>query len=93
MKIKDLPGGIVESVRKGFVIPAQPRALDATRKLDTRRQQAIDLLWKIYRGTLIGNQAENPSVGIGDDCGEIIRLIEAGGLTEPVAWEVSIDEH
>ena len=41
MKIKDLPRPIVESVRKGLVIPASPLALDAQRKFDPRRQKAL----------------------------------------------------
>ncbi|HYF47976.1 MAG TPA: dihydrodipicolinate synthase family protein [Planctomycetota bacterium] len=41
MQIRELPRKIVENVRKGLVIPAQPLALDANRKLDEKRQCAI----------------------------------------------------
>jgi dihydrodipicolinate synthase/N-acetylneuraminate lyase len=41
MKVGDIPKCALETVRRGCVIPAQPLALDAHRKLDERRQRAL----------------------------------------------------
>lgn len=38
---RDWPGGMVERLRAGCVIPAHPLALDAARRLDPRRQRAL----------------------------------------------------
>jgi len=38
---QDWPAPVLETLRKGAVIPAHPLALDADRKLDTRRQRAL----------------------------------------------------
>lgn len=38
---RDWPGGLVERLRAGCVIPAHPLALDASRQLDPRRQRAL----------------------------------------------------
>jgi dihydrodipicolinate synthase/N-acetylneuraminate lyase len=35
------PSGVVDRLREGIVIPAHPLALDAARRLDTRRQRAL----------------------------------------------------
>jgi dihydrodipicolinate synthase/N-acetylneuraminate lyase len=37
----EIPAAVLESFRAGSVIPAHPLALDAGRKLDTRRQRAL----------------------------------------------------
>jgi hypothetical protein len=37
----DWPSGILETLRRGVVIPAHPLALDAKRQLDRRRQRAL----------------------------------------------------
>ena len=37
----DWPGDVLATLRRGAVIPAHPLALDANRKLDTRRQRAL----------------------------------------------------
>ena len=37
----DIPAPVLEVLRKGTVIPAHPLALDADRRLDTRRQRAL----------------------------------------------------
>ncbi len=41
MKISDIPADVLANVRKGTVIPAQPLALDANRKLSERHQKAL----------------------------------------------------
>lgn len=41
MRIDDIPTETLGAFRRGGVIPAQPLALDATRKLDERRQRAL----------------------------------------------------
>lgn len=41
MKVSDLPKGLLERFRQGLVIPAHPLALNASRKLDERRQRAL----------------------------------------------------
>ena len=41
MKIKDLPSGLLERIRRGVVIPAHPLALDKNRKFDTKHQRAL----------------------------------------------------
>lgn len=41
MRIADIPQPILDTVRKGTVIPAMPLALDANRKLDSRHQTAL----------------------------------------------------
>jgi len=41
MQIKDLSKTLVDNVRRGLVIPAQPLALDANRKLDEKWQCAL----------------------------------------------------
>ena len=41
MKISELPSDLVQNLRRGLVIPAQPLALDANRRLDERRQRAL----------------------------------------------------
>ncbi|MCZ7644198.1 MAG: dihydrodipicolinate synthase family protein [Planctomycetota bacterium] len=41
MRIADLPADLVQRVRAGLVIPANPLALTAERKLDERRQRAL----------------------------------------------------
>jgi dihydrodipicolinate synthase/N-acetylneuraminate lyase len=38
---KDWPADVVTTLRRGAVIPAHPLALDASRKLDMRRQRAL----------------------------------------------------
>ena len=38
---QDWPAPVLETLRKGAVIPAHPLALDAARKLDPRRQRAL----------------------------------------------------
>jgi len=38
---QDWPPQVLAALRKGVVIPAHPLALDANRKLDTRRQRAL----------------------------------------------------
>src|SRR3989454_9049444 len=38
---QDWPQHVLAALRKGVVIPAHPLALDADRKLDTRRQRAL----------------------------------------------------
>jgi dihydrodipicolinate synthase/N-acetylneuraminate lyase len=38
---QDWPAPVLETLRKGAAIPAHPLALDANRKLDTRRQRAL----------------------------------------------------
>src|SRR5712671_2746239 len=37
----DWPSDVLATLRRGAVIPAHPLALDADRKLDTRRQRAL----------------------------------------------------
>ena len=37
----DLPAQVLAVLRRGTVIPAQPLALDAARRLNTRRQRAL----------------------------------------------------
>src|SRR5690606_9241635 len=37
----DWPAEVEDALRRGVVIPAHPLALDASRKLDTRRQRAL----------------------------------------------------
>ena len=37
----DLPADVLAALRQGAVIPAHPLALDASRKLDARRQKAL----------------------------------------------------
>jgi dihydrodipicolinate synthase/N-acetylneuraminate lyase len=41
LRWQDWPSGIAERLRAGCVIPAHPLALDASRKLDARRQRAL----------------------------------------------------
>lgn len=41
MRIDDIPQPILDNVRKGTVIPAQPLALDADRRFDLRHQTAL----------------------------------------------------
>jgi hypothetical protein len=41
LRWQDWPPGIAERLRAGCVIPAHPLALDASRKLDARRQRAL----------------------------------------------------
>ena len=41
MQISDIPQAILNNVRKGTVIPAQPLALDADRRFDRRYQTAL----------------------------------------------------
>src|SRR5690606_21210772 len=41
MKIDTIPAVPLAALRKGGVIPAHPLALDASRKLDERRQRAL----------------------------------------------------
>lgn len=41
MKVTDLPGGLLDQVRKGLVIPAHPLALTAGRNLNEIRQRAL----------------------------------------------------
>jgi hypothetical protein len=41
---QDWPPYVLAALRKGVVIPAHPLALNAERKLDTRRQRAHALL-------------------------------------------------
>src|SRR5262249_41341485 len=41
LKWNDLPAPVLEALRRGAVIPAHPLALDASRKLDERRQKAL----------------------------------------------------
>jgi dihydrodipicolinate synthase/N-acetylneuraminate lyase len=86
MLIKDLPRNIVESVRKGVVIPAQPLALDANRKLDLKRQKAITRYY-------IDAGAGGIACGVHSTQFEI-RKPEIG-LFEPILKLVSqtIDEH
>jgi hypothetical protein len=38
---QDWPSPVLDALRRGVVIPAHPLALDATRKLDSRRQRAL----------------------------------------------------
>src|SRR5438874_13534679 len=38
---KDWPADVLATLRRGAVIPAHPLALDASRKLDVRRQRAL----------------------------------------------------
>src|SRR5712671_5958186 len=38
---RDWPADVLATLRKGAVIPAHPLALDASRKLDSRRQRAL----------------------------------------------------
>src|SRR5215471_1088906 len=41
LRWQDWPPEVLAALRKGTVIPAHPLALDAERKLDTRRQRAL----------------------------------------------------
>ena len=41
MRVQDLPVALVDNLRRGMVIPAQPLALDANARLDERRQRAL----------------------------------------------------
>jgi hypothetical protein len=41
LRWQDLPSSALDALRRGVVIPAHPLALDAARKLDTRRQRAL----------------------------------------------------
>src|ERR1700729_2234844 len=41
MQSADWPAGVLETLRQGTVIPAHLLALDASRKLDVRRQRAL----------------------------------------------------
>ncbi len=41
MRFSRLPAGVLALLRRGTVIPAHPLALDASRKLDARRQRAL----------------------------------------------------
>lgn len=41
MRIQDIPPGIIDSVKRGVVIPAHPLVLDANRRFDERRQRAL----------------------------------------------------
>jgi len=41
MRIESIPQRILRSIRRGVVIPAMPLALDASRKLNARRQRAL----------------------------------------------------
>jgi dihydrodipicolinate synthase/N-acetylneuraminate lyase len=41
LRWQDLPSPVLDTLRRGAVIPAHPLALDASRKLDTRRQRAL----------------------------------------------------
>jgi hypothetical protein len=41
LRWQDWPPQVLAALRKGVVIPAHPLALDANRKLDTRRQRAL----------------------------------------------------
>ncbi len=41
LRWQDWPPQVLAALRKGVVIPAHPLALDAGRKLDTRRQRAL----------------------------------------------------
>jgi dihydrodipicolinate synthase/N-acetylneuraminate lyase len=41
LRWQDLPSPVLETLRRGAVIPAHPLALDASRKLDPRRQRAL----------------------------------------------------
>ncbi|HWM48786.1 MAG TPA: dihydrodipicolinate synthase family protein [Xanthobacteraceae bacterium] len=41
LRWQDLPSPVLDTLRRGAVIPAHPLALDAGRKLDTRRQRAL----------------------------------------------------
>lgn len=41
MPIKEIPSDLLISIRRGMVIPAQPLALNRSRKLDERRQKAL----------------------------------------------------
>jgi len=41
LRWRDWPEDVLAALRKGVVIPAQPLALDADRRLDARRQQAL----------------------------------------------------
>src|SRR6266581_6059363 len=41
LRWQDWPPEVLAALRKGVVIPAHPLALDAGRKLDTRRQRAL----------------------------------------------------
>lgn len=41
LRASDLPADVLATLRKGAVIPAHPLALDASRRLDERRQRAL----------------------------------------------------
>jgi len=41
LRWQDLPSSVLNTLRRGAVIPAHPLALDAGRKLDARRQRAL----------------------------------------------------
>jgi dihydrodipicolinate synthase/N-acetylneuraminate lyase len=41
LRWQDWPSEVLDALRKGVVIPAHPLALDASRKLDPRRQRAL----------------------------------------------------
>ena len=41
LRWQDWPSPVLDALRRGVVIPAHPLALDASRKLDTRRQRAL----------------------------------------------------
>jgi dihydrodipicolinate synthase/N-acetylneuraminate lyase len=41
LRWQNLPSPVLETLRRGAVIPAHPLALDGARKLDTRRQRAL----------------------------------------------------
>lgn len=41
LQLADIPGPVLETIRRGAVIPAHPLALDPARKFDARRQRAL----------------------------------------------------
>jgi len=75
MRFSDLDAGLLESLRAGVVIPAQPLALDASRKFDARRQRALT---RYYVDAGVGGVA----VGVHSTQFEIRD--PAVGLFEPV---------
>ena len=86
MRIGDIPQSILDNVRQGTVIPAQPLALDADRQFDPRHQTALT---RYYIDAGVGGIA----VGVHSTQFEIRD--PAVGLFEPVLSLASkvIDEY
>ena len=50
MKFSEIPADILKLLRSGTAIPAHPLALDASRRLDARRQRALSsITWTRVR--------------------------------------------